>query len=99
VRILLVVLPGGAELGPTSAHSNISCLHCCGGPVRVVRRGTRCDVADEDLIDDPLPFESPKRSEVELIDHLFGFKAGAAGESYDETKSLAWQRGWADAKK
>jgi hypothetical protein len=56
-------------------------------------------MANEDLIDDYLPFDSSERSEVELIDHLFGFKAGTAGESNDETRSLAWQRGWADAQK
>ena len=56
-------------------------------------------MANEDLIDEHLPFDSSERSEVELIDHLFGFKAGAAGEPNDETKSLAWQRGWADGQK
>ena len=56
-------------------------------------------MANEDLIDEHLPFDSSERSEVELIDHLFGFKASAAGEPNDETKSLAWQRGWADGQK
>jgi hypothetical protein len=56
-------------------------------------------MASNDLIDEDLPFDSSERSEVELIDHLFGFKAGTAGERKDETKSAAWQRGWADAQK
>ena len=43
-------------------------------------------MANEDLIDEHLPFDSSERSEVELIDHLFGFKAGAAGEPSDETR-------------
>lgn len=53
----------------------------------------------KDLIDEDLPFDSSERSEEELIDHLFGFKAGTAGERKDETKSPAWQRGWADAQR
>jgi hypothetical protein len=56
-------------------------------------------MASEDLIDEHLPFDSSERSEEELIDHLFGVKAGAAGEPNDETKSPAWQRGWADGQK
>jgi hypothetical protein len=56
-------------------------------------------MANEDLIHEHLPFDFSQRSEVELIDHLFGFKAGAAGEPNDETKSPAWQRGWADGQK
>jgi len=60
---------------------------------------TRGDtMANEELMDDHLPFDSSERSEVELIDHLFGFKAGMAGEPNDETRKLAWQRGWADAR-
>jgi hypothetical protein len=53
----------------------------------------------KDLIDEDLPFDSSERSEEELIDHLFGFKAGSAGERNDKTKSPAWQRGWADAQR
>jgi hypothetical protein len=56
-------------------------------------------MASKDLIDEDLPFDSIERSEEELIDHLFGFKAGTAGEPKDETRSPAWQRGWADAQK
>jgi hypothetical protein len=56
-------------------------------------------MVNKHLIDEHLPFDSSERSEEELIDHLFGFKAGSAGERNDETKSPAWQRGWADAQK
>jgi hypothetical protein len=56
-------------------------------------------MASKDLVDEHLPFDSGERSEEELIDHLFGFKAGTAGEPNNETKSPAWQRGWADAQK
>ena len=56
-------------------------------------------MASKDLIDEDLPFDSIERSEEELIDHLFGFKAGTAGEQKDETKNPAWQRGWADSQK
>jgi hypothetical protein len=56
-------------------------------------------MVNKDLVDEHVPFDSGERSEEELIDHLFGFKAGTAGERNDETKSSAWQRGWADAQK
>jgi hypothetical protein len=56
-------------------------------------------MASKDLIGEDLPCDCSKQSEEELIDHLFGFKAGTAGERNDETKSPAWQRGWADAQK
>ncbi len=29
-------------------------------------------------------------------DHASGYKAGRDGENNDESKSLDWQRGWAD---
>jgi ribosome modulation factor len=51
----------------------------------------------EVLIETGLAFDSVERTEVELIDHLFGFKAGIAGQSMDETKPLAWKLGWTDA--
>jgi hypothetical protein len=54
-------------------------------------------MSNEVLIDTRIPFDAVARTEVELIDHLFGFKAGSAGQRYDEQKNPAWQRGWADA--
>jgi hypothetical protein len=46
---------------------------------------------------DTEPFDSRERTVKEMDDHNNGFEGGLAGESCDETKSLAWQRGWADA--
>ena len=76
-------------------------LHASGGNKWVdATTATRWHtMANENSIDEHLPFDSSERSEEELIDHLFGLKAGAAGERNDETKSPAWQRGWADAQK
>jgi hypothetical protein len=33
----------------------------------------------------------------EAADHGEGFSSGSAGEPNDDTKSRAWQQGWADA--
>jgi hypothetical protein len=33
----------------------------------------------------------------EIADYDAGFKAGECGDEPDETKSLAWQTGWAEA--
>jgi predicted transcriptional regulator len=44
------------------------------------------------------PFLVRERTEVETADYDAGFMAGEAGEELDDTESLAWQRGWAEAK-
>ncbi len=54
-------------------------------------------MSNEVLIDTRVPFDAVARTEEELIDHLFGFKAGSDGQRYDENKNPAWQRGWTDA--
>jgi hypothetical protein len=46
---------------------------------------------------DPGTFLSGKRTEAEIVDHALRLDAGLAGQPNDDTKSLAWQRGWADA--
>ena len=33
----------------------------------------------------------------EIAEHIFGMIARRDGKPMDETKSLAWQRGWAEA--
>ena len=43
------------------------------------------------------PFMLHTRSDKEIADYSAGFKAGSNGEEVDNTKSLAWQRGWAEA--
>jgi hypothetical protein len=43
------------------------------------------------------PFLRRERTQEEMEDYYFGFKAGEAGKEPDDTKTLAWQRGWAEA--
>ena len=56
---------------------------------------------EEDAMDEPFDDEDPfmlrERSEQELADYDEGFAAGSQGKEPDDTKSLAWQRGWAEA--
>jgi hypothetical protein len=54
-------------------------------------------MSDEYLIGDNEPFDAEVRTDEELADHDLGREAGLAGEPNDDTKSAAWQRGWADA--
>jgi hypothetical protein len=43
------------------------------------------------------PFLRRERTQEEMEDYYAGFKAGEAGKEPDDTKTLAWQRGWAQA--
>jgi hypothetical protein len=43
------------------------------------------------------PFLLRKRSDEEIADYDLGFQAGANAEEEDDTKSEAWQHGWAEA--
>jgi hypothetical protein len=61
------------------------------------RQLTPQTTADEGLVDDNLPFETEQHTEDEIAQHNAGLKAGLAGEPNDDTKTLNWQRGWADA--
>jgi hypothetical protein len=49
---------------------------------------------DEDIDE---PFMMAKHSPEEIADYDAGFAAGSDGKEPDDTKSLAWQRGWAEA--
>jgi hypothetical protein len=49
------------------------------------------------LIRDDEPFLMRERSGEELDEYDLGFMPGTAGEAKDGIKSLAWQRGWAQA--
>ena len=51
----------------------------------------------DEPFDDEDPFMLRERSEQELADYDEGFAAGSQGKEPDDTKSLAWQRGWAEA--
>ena len=43
------------------------------------------------------PFLLGPRTDNELADYDAGFKAGGDGRELDDTETLAWQRGWAEA--
>jgi hypothetical protein len=51
----------------------------------------------DDRIDDSVPFGAHELSDEDIEDHDRGVEAGLAGKPKDDTKSAAWQRGWADA--
>jgi hypothetical protein len=54
-------------------------------------------MSDKDLIEDNEPFDAEVRTDEELADYDLGREAGLASKPNDDTKSAAWQRGWADA--
>jgi hypothetical protein len=43
------------------------------------------------------PFMRRQRTDEEVADYDKGFESGQEGAPNDDTKSEAWQRGWADA--
>ena len=49
---------------------------------------------DEDLDE---PFMVTEHTAEEVADYDEGFAAGSEGNEFDDTKSLAWQRGWTEA--
>jgi hypothetical protein len=57
--------------------------------------------SEEDAMDEPFDDEDPfvlrERYEEEIAEYDEGFAAGSEGKECDTTKSLAWQRGWAEA--
>jgi hypothetical protein len=54
--------------------------------------------ADQEVKDiDSESVDNFDRTDEELADHDIGFEEGLTGRPNDETKSSAWQRGWADA--
>jgi len=56
-------------------------------------------MSDEGVMDDQPPARFRGNTKEERIDYVFGLEAGKSGAPNDRNKSLAWQRGWADAKK
>jgi hypothetical protein len=38
------------------------------------------------------------REQDEIAEYIFGLVAKRDGKEFDATKSLAWQRGWAEAR-
>ena len=59
---------------------------------------TVVEVGMEPVTDDvDEPFLLRPRTDNELADYDAGFKAGGDGKEPDDTETLAWQRGWAEA--
>jgi hypothetical protein len=58
-----------------------------------------CWICAKRLVPNEVSFGAYDPTEEETADHDLGFEAGLAGKPKDETKSAAWQRGWADAHK
>jgi hypothetical protein len=54
-------------------------------------------MADTKKRNDEEAFLLRNQSGEELADFDAGFSAGSDGKGADDTKSVAWQRGWADA--
>jgi hypothetical protein len=48
-------------------------------------------------VDDEEPFLSRDRTEQEKTDFAAGYRSGESVSGIDDTKSDAWQRGWAEA--
>lgn len=46
---------------------------------------------------DEEPFMLRPRTDEEIADYDKGFECGQSGGQNDDTKSAAWQRGWAEA--
>jgi hypothetical protein len=55
------------------------------------------DAMDPIIDDEDEPFLLRDRTAEEILDYDEGFAAGSEGKECDTTKSLAWQRGWAEA--
>lgn len=53
-------------------------------------------VIEEDV--DKEPFMLRERTPIELADYDAGFKTGQEGKEPEDHQSLAWQRGWAEAR-
>jgi hypothetical protein len=49
------------------------------------------------VIKDDEPFLLKQRSEEDIADYDKGFECGQSGGQNDDTKSEAWQRGWAES--
>jgi hypothetical protein len=49
------------------------------------------------VTDDKEPYGIVQDSLSDPNDHASGFEAGNAGQYNDNSKSLEWQRGWADS--
>jgi hypothetical protein len=54
------------------------------------------DKIDDDLSPDYVASEGHIKAQNEIAEYVFGMVAKRDGQPMDRTKSLAWQRGWAE---
>lgn len=54
------------------------------------------DKTDNDLSADYVPSEGHIKAQNEIAEYVFGMVARRDRRPMDRTKSLAWQRGWAE---
>jgi hypothetical protein len=61
-------------------------------------RVTPATRSEEDIVETPGP-DTPEhiREQNEIAEYILGLVAKRDGKEFDDTKSLAWQRGWAEA--
>ena len=55
------------------------------------------DKSDDDLSPDYVATEGHIKAQNEIAEYVFGMVAKRDRQPMDRTKSLAWQRGWAEA--
>ncbi len=60
-----------------------------------IDKANKKPTTEPDLMDDSVSFGAHELTEEEIADHDLGLEAGLADKPNDDTKSAAWQRGWA----
>jgi hypothetical protein len=45
----------------------------------------------------PEPFNAERQAQIDCAEYQFGFQAAMRGEFNNNSQTLAWHRGWADA--
>lgn len=56
-------------------------------------------VAEMDVKKAPKLFNAQKQAQIEVLEYQSGFQAAMRGQLNNTPETLAWHRGWADARK
>jgi hypothetical protein len=56
-----------------------------------------CWICAKPLVPNEVPLGAHDLTDEEIADYDLGLEAGLSGKPNDDTKSAAWQRGWAHA--
>jgi hypothetical protein len=55
---------------------------------------------EEDIVETPGPHTPEEiREQDEIAEYIFGIVAKRDGKEFDDTKGIAWKRGWAEGEK